>query len=199
MLVKTINLILISIISWNEIRTQKNRNNFLRQFSKFFFLHEGNKILATEVGDTVQHISGWIPAENRSLWPPLSYRWKILEGAKPILNWPEEGLGTDLCGNRRPLPPRNPDRLAAIGTRNLTEPLVSMDRYFVSNRTWNITTLGLLYRGRVGLSAVWVLTGATYVQRLEKFLIGLWSKKKRKKSFQRGFKQFYPKRVHARK
>lgn len=25
-----------------------------------------------------------------------------------------------------------------------------MDRYFVSNRTWNITTLGLLYRGRVG-------------------------------------------------
>lgn len=110
-----------------------------------------------------------------------------------------EGLGTDLCGNRRPLPPHNPDRLAAIGTRNLTEPLVSMDRYFVSNRTWNITTLGLLYRGRVGLSAVWVLTGATYVQRLEKFLIGLWSKKKRKKSFQRGFKQFYPKRVHARK
>lgn len=107
-------------------------------------------------------------------------------------------MGTDLCGNRRPLPPRNPDRLAAIGTRNLTEPLVSMDRYFVSNRTWNITTLGLLYRGRVGLSAVWVLTGATYVQRLEKFLIGLWSKKKRKKSFQRGFKQFYPKRVPTR-
>lgn len=145
--------------------------------------------------------SNTFPAEFLQKTAPsgLSYRWKILEGVKPILNWPEGGLGTDLCGNRRPLPPRNPDRLAAIGTRNLTEPLVSMDRYFVSNRTWNITTLGLLYRGRVGLSAVWVLTGATYVQRLEKFLIGLWSKKKRKKSFQRGFKQFYPKRAHARK
>lgn len=111
------------------------------------------------------------------------------------------GLETDLCGNRRPLSlPDNPDRLS--GHVNLTEPLVSMDRYFVSNRTWNITTLGLLYRGRVGLSVVWVLTVCyTYVQRLEKFLIGHWSKKKKKergkkrrKSSQRGFKQFYPER-----
>lgn len=141
----------------------------------------------------------------------LNSRRKPLPLATPVISLENSRRGeTDLklarggVGDRSlrkssPLPPRNPDRLAAIGTRNLTEPLVSMDRYFVSNRTWNITTLGLLYRGRVGLSAVWVLTGATYVQRLEKFLIGLWSKKKRKKSFQRGFKQFYPKRVHARK
>lgn len=76
-----------------------------------------------------------------------------------------------------------------------------MDRYFVSNRTWNITTLGLLYRGRVGLSVVWVLTGATYVQRLEKFLIGLWSKKKKKeeKIFPARFQTILSKRVHAKK